>query len=659
DPTSSGMGFVLAPRIYVDRKTASSTGLILAGSRVQWVSRFKLPESIDSDRLEESLRKSFRDSELRIRSHRNASEEMGKLQSYLNDYLGLVALAALFLATVGTSYMLRGHLANSIKDFGVMMSLGARSHLPMQVFAIQAILLGFFGSLIAVIFSRLTLPWLAQLMRPITGSISIAPLSLGSLTIALLMSIAGGLLMALPLMMRLATLRPAFLFQESSAPSLTVSWKTALWYLPALLLWWGASVLQSHSWRNGSLFSGAFVGSAAIIALFGYVGLQILLRLLPRIRLKWQFRLALTQIARGPLAALSTFLALALGTTLLNVIPQLRASVAREIERPDSVIPQFFMFDIQDDQIEGIKSYFSEKSFQLTEPSAMVRARLDMINGLPAESRKLNLEGERDQEQRENLQTRMQNLSFRSHLSKSETLIEGEFVGRTWDGVGIPAVSLEGEFARRLGLGLGDMVTFDISGVPVEGKVTSFRKVRWTSFQPNFFILFQPGVLDDAPKVWVTSASGIGESIREEIQASLVARWSNVSVVDVKATVQRLLVLVDQVSAAIGFVAILALIAGLGVLFAIASHQASERRLSFALLKTLGAKLESATATVLIEYGILSIGAVALGTLLSFGVSYLLSLYIFKATWQADLRVPAMTAAILLPASLLLTWIAT
>lgn len=659
DPTSSGMGFVLAPRVYVSRETAQQTALLVTGSRVQWMWRFKLPPSTDVQKLEESLRKVLNRNELRVRSHHNATEEIGRLQAYLNDYLGLVALAALFLSTVGTSYMLRGHLTQAIKEFGIMMSLGATSNLPVKVFALQAVMLGAAGSLVALAASRLALPALAAVMAPITGKIQIAPLSAESLALGIVMAIGGGLLMALPLMRRLTRLKPAFLFQESSVPTLEVTWQTALWYLPALALWWGASVLQSHSWRNGSIFAGAFLGSALILALWGFAKLKLLAKVLPKLRLGWQWRLALTQIARGPLAALSTFLALALGTTLLNVIPQIRASVAREIERPDSVIPQFFMFDIQDDQIDGLKDFHTRQSLKLSEPSAMVRARLDAINAESAENRKLNLEGDREQEQRENLQSRMQNLSFRSHLSSAETLVDGTFVGEVWDGKGLPSITLEQEFARRLGLAIGDVMKFDISGIPVEGRVSGLRKVRWTSFQPNFFILFQPGVLDDAPKVWVASTSGIDEEKREATQSELVANWPNVSVVDVKATVKRLLELVDQISAAIGFVALLALVAGLGVLFAIAGHQARERRLTFALLKTLGAKLSGVSGATLLEYGLLALGAVTLGTLLSLAVSYVLSVYIFKAVWQADWRVPGLTAAVLLPLSLGLTWLAT
>ena len=115
--------------------------------------------------------------------------------------------------------------------------------------------------------------------------------------------------------------------------------------------------------------------------------------------------------------------------------------------------------------------------------------------------------------------------------------------------------------------------------------------------------------------------------------------------------------MVDQISSAISFVAVLALIAGLGVLMAIVSHQANERRLSFALLKTLGAKSDKIMQIYLFEYLLLAVGAIALGTLLSLVLSIVLSLYVFKTGVTVHWLVPSLIAATVLPVSLILTYL--
>ena len=65
--------------------------------------------------------------------------------------------------------------------------------------------------------------------------------------------------------------------------------------------------------------------------------------------------------------------------------------------------------------------------------------------------------------------------------------------------MGKPLVSLASEFQESLGVQVGDRLTFDIAGEKLEATVASIRKVKWDSFQPNFFIVFAPGVLEQSP----------------------------------------------------------------------------------------------------------------------------------------------------------------
>ena len=112
----------------------------------------------------------------------------------------------------------------------------------------------------------------------------------------------------------------------------------------------------------------------------------------------------------------------------------------------------------------------------------------------------------REEEQSGRMRNRSYNLSWRSELFPSEKLLKGTLSQNPWNpdqGNSMPEMSLETRFAKRLNVDLGDTMTFDVQGVEVEGRITSLRQIRWTSFQPNFFIQFQPGVLEDAPKTWL------------------------------------------------------------------------------------------------------------------------------------------------------------
>ena len=45
-----------------------------------------------------------------------------------------------------------------------------------------------------------------------------------------------------------------------------------------------------------------------------------------------------------------------------------------------------------------------------------------------------------------------------------------------------------------------------LAGESFDVQVASIRKVKWDSFQPNFFIVFAPGVLEGTVGTYLTSA---------------------------------------------------------------------------------------------------------------------------------------------------------
>ena len=73
-------------------------------------------------------------------------------------------------------------------------------------------------------------------------------------------------------------------------------------------------------------------------------------------------------------------------------------------------------------------------------------------------------------------------------------------------------VSIERDFAADLGVGVGDTVVFNVQGVPVELLVSSIRTVEWERFSINFFLVVEPGVLDEAPRFRIAAARLPGEA---------------------------------------------------------------------------------------------------------------------------------------------------
>ena len=115
DPSSSLSSFGLSPRIYVGLSKLKETGLLTKKSRVSYQRLYKVPRGIDLDFLVNEFKYQIKNfsgsgSKIRIISHKNAGNNLGRLLGYLNDYLGLVALIAIFLAGIGAAYLYRNYI---------------------------------------------------------------------------------------------------------------------------------------------------------------------------------------------------------------------------------------------------------------------------------------------------------------------------------------------------------------------------------------------------------------------------------------------------------------------------------------------------------------------------------------------------------------------
>jgi putative ABC transport system permease protein len=210
-------------------------------------------------------------------------------------------------------------------------------------------------------------------------------------------------------------------------------------------------------------------------------------------------------------------------------------------------------------------------------------------------------------------------------------------------------MSLELDFARRLGVGLGDRLKFDVQGVPVEGQIVSLREVHWGSFQPNFFVTFETGVLEEAPQVFLASVPHAPPQERESLQAAIVQAFPNVSVVDVSRAVQRILEMLQQLEWALLSTALLSILVGLSLVYAIARDQARARRWELNLLKVLGADFRQVRAAVDLEFGTLGLLAALTGAAASLLVSALLSQLLLDMEWAISWP-PLIGAALAVPA---------
>lgn len=659
DSTAAMIGASMAPRVYIGTKQLTASGLVKFGSTTTHTQLIQLPVGSDLEAVEKALNDAIIDPGVRVTAYNKSGQDNGRMLSYLSDYLGLVSLVALALAAMGASYLFRMYLNRKQTAVATLVSIGMTHSRAMTLYMLQLVFLGALSAVFASLVSMLLLPLASHLLSTLTP----VPLSIQvgwpSLLLAFALGITGSVLVCLPQLLRIRKLNPAVLFQEfSSSDSF---WSAAVWfsYLPSFAAFYVLSLWQAHSFKVGSLFCATLLGLAFVFAGVAWLGLRFLSKRARQGSLS--SRLAITYLRSNQSHSLNSFIALGIGAALINLIPQIQHSIQSELQRPDSDgLPSLFLFDIQDDQITDLEALIKNSGVTPKAVAPMIMARLSDVNGQPWQRTKE--QGiTREAEQEERFRNRGVNLSYRPGLADSESIVEGQlFAGPYKEEAGKPGeISIEQRYAERLGVKMGDTLTFDIQGLPVSAVITSLRSVKWNTFQPNFFIILQPGLIDDAPKTFLVTLPSIEFDKKLELQKSIVDTFPNISIIDVSKLVAKISELIQQMSFVLIVMGWLTVLTGHAVIFSIAQNQALARRWDSNLLKILGADFQVILKATLKEFGWLGAGAAVLGSLLGLVASFIIGKVIFKGLWQPSLGIPLAVTLALIAVCLITSYVAT
>jgi putative ABC transport system permease protein len=229
-------------------------------------------------------------------------------------------------------------------------------------------------------------------------------------------------------------------------------------------------------------------------------------------------------------------------------------------------VPNVFLINLEHTQVAKLEEYLSQKKISHSPIYPMVRGRLIKINGIAV--------GElfKDKAKPRSL-LRELNLSTSKQLAKNNKVIRGAFTTHSVKGQN--TVSVEAGMAKRVGIGLNDELSFSVSGEELKAVVTSIRTVEWTSFNPNFFMIFNPQALKDYPKTYITSFHV--KDRRERVMTELIKKFPNASIIDLTGIISSIQILVDAIKQALLFIVGFALLAAVVVILLLYLSFSNER----------------------------------------------------------------------------------
>jgi putative ABC transport system permease protein len=191
--------------------------------------------------------------------------------------------------------------------------------------------------------------------------------------------------------------------------------------------------------------------------------------------------------------------------------------------------------------------------------------------------------------------------------------------------------------AERLGVDLKDAITFDVQGVSIKTYIGSIRDVDWQRIQTNFIFVFPLGVLEEAPQFHVMMAKIRDKEKSTGFQRQLIARFPNVSVIDLTLILKTVDDFMGKVAMVIQFMALFSISTGMVVLAGAVINSKYLRLKENVLLRTLGALRRQIVKMTLIEYAYLGLFAGLTGVILSLLAGWGLTIFFFDVVFFPDL----------------------
>ena len=561
----------LAPTVLLNVADIEATALVQPGSVVEYEWLFagnRRQVQVFRERLEGMM-----GPEEDLDDIGDARPEVRSSIERAERFLLLSALVSVLLGGVAVAMASRRFLARHLDGVALMKCVGAQHRDVMRLMLTQLLGLALAAGIAGTLLGFLTQHGLvlllddlvqAQLPAPAWSGFLIGPVTALTITLGF----------ALPPLLQLRKVPPVRVLRrdlQPPPPGYATVYGTAAAAVTAMMYW---------LFRDLELIAYLLVGALGTFAAL-YASGHMLVRGLQGVRgrvgIAWRYGIA--NVARRGHESSVQVVAFGIGLMVLLLLTLVRTQLMSQWQ---STLPEttsnHFVINIQPDERSQVVDVLAASGVEALQFAPLVRARISHVNGVPISeyefpSRRTERELRNDA-----------NLTWAASLSPDNEVAAGQW----WDeNDPEPQISIEAGELEDFGLALGDELTFAIGGQSASVRVTSTRNINWDSFRPNFFMVVNPGVLEEFAHTYVTSFY-LGPRQRS-VTLDLVSALPGVSVIDIDAILDQIRRAMDRAASAVQYVFLFTFAAGIVVLLAAIQATRDERMYESAVLRTLGA----------------------------------------------------------------------
>ena len=562
DRNSSFVGFY--PIAIVNIDDVDAMGVIQTGSRVVYRKLF----SGSQDNLEtfEKLLEEI-PANIRVQNALDVGNNLGEDIANSTTFFNLASLFTIIISVIASMMAVRRYASRNLLHTSLMKVFGASKLFILGHQTMQLTLVAIFASSLGLIFGYglqdLLLSTLQGIINTDLPPPSSRPVILGFITAAFVIFAT-----ASPYIKILSETEPIRILRNDFNMNLSSNF---IIYLVAFFTMFGFL---------GVLFQDIKLIIYIVIALILvtsslYLISRLLIYALSHMKLSngkgW--KLGLKNIVQRGNDSILQVIIFGLSLLFLVVLAETRTDLVDSwSETLDEDTPNYFLFNIQQYNLEPISNYFNDKGDIVPDFTPLIRGRL--LSAARPGSEDVNFD---------NLMEREANLTWRNQLPPSNSLVEGEW----WtDGDKVAEVSIDREIAESMNLRIGDELTFSAGGKTFSVTVSSFREIEWQSFSPNFFFILSPAAGRELPNSYITS---IKLENSQSFMNNFTNRFPTITSVNLEAIIEQGKSSLASASLAVQYIFFLTFIAGILALIASVYSNRDQRTKETAIMHAIGA----------------------------------------------------------------------
>jgi putative ABC transport system permease protein len=603
--------------VLLSADALQASGLIQPGSRIEY--EYHVRSNLPAEAWRTRFYEEFPNESWEVKTFADRSQRIAERLGQIASGLLIIGFSTLFIGGLGVFNSIQAYLQGKLKTIATLRALGMRNRRLAVVYLSQVAILAGAASLLGVFIGSV----LAMIGGKVVATQVPLTVNLTELIIPNLIAICFGLLtayaFALPALGRALATDPASLFrgqgQGAGNGQVPRGWWLATFACAAVIILLVLLVLPD------SLFAIGFVlVIAALLLMLDFIvrGIRHGARLLdhhPLLSGRFALKLALANLHRPGNSLRTSLLSLGSALTLLVACSLIVASLVRSLnETIPEESPGLVLYDVLNDQVDAVSSAIEQLSVATrTEMAPLVRARIAALGG-----RSLGqIKGLDVAQQRDSSLDRYK-LSYSANNIDGVTVVDGAWWSEPV--TGLPKLALEDREAGKLGLQIGDVVSFAIEGRKLDAEVAAIYSQKGIQTRFWFEGILSEGALDSfihrhVGAVYIDDADAI------TAQNRIAEIAPNVITVRTASLLQVARRILGKAGAGLTVVALVSLLASLLVLISVMAAGRSRQIYDATILHSLGVRMASIKRSLQLEYLLLSLIASVFAVLLGSAIA--------------------------------------